>query len=131
MTHFCIFFSDSGRRQSGDAKSGAGKSASQQQQQQQHSRSSRGGRGGSFGQPSRRGNFHNYYPRGQGSGASRGRNLSGEDYFFHMDGAPSYGEPDPSFVAPIMTGLTYFYNPGFIPQPMNEEMLKTYVKAQM
>jgi hypothetical protein len=29
-----------------------------------------------------------------------------------MDGAPSYGESDPSFVAPVLTGLTYFYNPG-------------------
>jgi hypothetical protein len=65
-------------------------------------------------------------------GASgRGRNLSGEEFFFNMEGAPSYGEPDPSFVTPVIPGLTYFYSHGYVPQPMNEELLKTYVKAQM
>ena len=106
---------------------------------QQHSRTSgsgtRGGRGhgSGFGHPARsgRGYANNYYPRSSGVGGGRGRHLSGEEYFFHLDGAPSYGETDPSFVTPVMTGLTYFYSPGYIPQPMSEEMLKTYVKAQM
>jgi len=106
-----IFNPDTGRRHSGDARPATNKSTSQPSQQQ-HSRSSRGGRGSNFGQSSRRGNFHNYYPRNPGMGSSRGRHHSGEDYFFHMDGAPSYGESDPSFVAPVLTGLTYFYNPG-------------------
>ena len=134
------------RRHSGDPKQLSSNnhrtSSSSQQHQQQQSRNSglgtRISRGGSnFGHSNSRnsrggggGYSNNYYPRNSG-GSGRGRNLSGEEYFFHLDGAPSYGESDPSSVTPVLPGLTYFYSPGFVPQPMSDEMLRTYVKAQM
>jgi len=61
---------------------------------------------------------------------ARPRNFSGEEYF-NTDGYPNYGDPDPSFVTPVITGLTYFYSPMYNPDPINEETLRSYVKSQM
>jgi len=60
----------------------------------------------------------------------RPRSFSGEEYF-NSDGYPNYGDPDPSFVTPVIKGITYFYSPLYNPEPMNEEMLISYVKSQI
>lgn len=72
------------------------------------------------------GRSSNYPPRAP----ARPRNFSGEEYF-NSDGYPNYGDPDPTFVTPVIKGITYFYSPLYNPEPFNEEMLSSYVKSQM